>query len=179
MASLRNGKTSELTIRTESSEIEPPQPKTLVRRRKSEITGDLTTAEAIAIEELEIAFDDDLRSAIITRLVRDKGLILEAATQERQVSQALELARLEAVDKARSEGKQIARSIMREKKKQQKAAAQKKFIEVELSQLLDSCECLPYESMKRAIDEFARAVGVVLEWKELEDGQFECIPTLA
>ncbi len=172
----RNGKTAELTLRPESSEIET-QPKSIVRRRKGEITTQETNAEAIAIEELEIAFDDDLRGAIITRLVRDKALILEAATQERQVSQAIELARLEAVDKARSEGKAQARSIMREKKKQQKAAAQKKFIEVELSQLLDSCEHLPYESMKRTIDQFARAVGVNLQWKESEDGQFECIPT--
>jgi len=42
MASPRNGKTSELTVRPESSEIEA-QPKAIVRRKRGEITPHLST----------------------------------------------------------------------------------------------------------------------------------------
>lgn len=61
----------------------------------------------------------------------------------------------------------------------QLAAIQKQFIEVDLEKLIDSCDYLPYETMKQTIDGFASRLGVSLEWKELEDGQFECIPCIA
>ena len=175
-----NGKVGELTlVPDESTSIPEIQSKSIVRRRKEEIvkTTDSSTA-ATAIEELEVSFDPDLRMAIIARLVRDKALIKSAATQERQISQALELARIEAIDLARREGKALARTIIQEKKKQQKANAQKQFVEVELPQLLDSCDCLPYESMKKTVNEFAAHVGVKLEWKELENGEYECVPSI-
>ncbi len=164
---------SELTVKAEELET---QPKGITRRKKEEISP-VNKAQAIAIEELEIAFDDDLRMAIIQSLVRNKQLILQQASSERQISQALELARLEAIEKAREEGKQQARSEMALKKEEQKIAIQKQFVQVELPQLLDSCDYLGYEIMKKTIDDFAARVGVVLEWEELEDGEFRCTPS--
>lgn len=168
----------ELTVSATETELEQ-QPKGLVRRRKESITPAAPSgAIATVLEELEIAFDDDLRSAIITRLVRDKALILEQVTQERQISQALELARLEAVERARDEGIQQARAEVALVRKNKKATVQKTFIEVELPKLLDSCDYLGFEIMQRAINGFAARVGVKLEWINLEDGQFECLPSI-
>nr|MDJ0734621.1 hypothetical protein [Nostocaceae cyanobacterium] len=65
--------------------------------------------------------------AIIQSLVKNKQLILQQASSERQISQALELARLEAIEKAREEGKQQARSEMAVKKKEQKIAIQSRY----------------------------------------------------
>jgi hypothetical protein len=49
---------------------------------------------------------------------------------------------------------------------------------VELPQLIDSCDYLPYETMKQTINEFASRLGVQLEWRDLSNGQFECIPSI-
>ena len=164
---------SELTVKAEELETQPKS----ITRRKKETIAPVKNAQAVAIEELEIAFDDDLRIAIIQSLVKNKQLILQQASSERQISQALELARLEAIEKAREEGKQQARSEMVVKKKEQKIAIQKRFVEVELPQLLDSCDYLGYETMKKTIDDFANRVGVVLKWEELENGEFRCTPS--
>lgn len=169
-------KGTELTVQEQTSTLET-QPKALTRRKKAEIAP-LPKDQAVAIEELEIAFDDDLRMAIIQSLVKNKEWIKQQADTERASAEALELARLEAVNRAKEEGKQFAREKMAAKKRQQKADIQKRFIEVELPQLLDSCDYLEYEVMKQTINTFAARVGVSLEWKDLEDGQFECIPSI-
>ncbi|MCC5618463.1 hypothetical protein LC605_25930 [Nostoc sp. CHAB 5836] len=170
-------KGAELTVSNGEETIER-QTRGLVRGKKSQIIP-ASTAMAVVIEQLEIAFDDDLRLAIFERLVRDHKLIQELASEELQIAQAMELTRLEAIEKARSQGKQIARTQMADKKKKQLAAIQKQFIEVELPQLLDSCEYLGYEAMKQTVNTFANRVGVSLKWNDLDDGQFECIPSIA
>ncbi|MBW4617512.1 MAG: hypothetical protein KME21_30730 [Desmonostoc vinosum HA7617-LM4] len=169
---------TDLTVPSAEETSFTTQPKSIVRSKKEEIIPALT-AMAVVIEQLEIAFDDDLRLAIFERLLRDQKLIHSQASEELEISQAMELARLEAIEKAREQGKQKARSQMAERKKKQLAVIQKQFIEVELPQLLDSCEYLGYEAMKQTVNTFAARVGVSLEWKDLEDGQFECIPSIA
>ncbi|NDJ26065.1 hypothetical protein GS682_31700 [Nostoc sp. B(2019)] len=169
-------KGSEITVSEETSV--QTQSKAITRGRKPEITAHQQQSEAQVIEELEIAFDLDLRMAIIQRLVRDKHIIFEQQDKERQITEALEIARLEAIEKAKQEGKQQARAKMAQKKREQKREAQQHFIDVELEQLIDSCDYLPYEIMKQTIDGFAARLGVKLEWKDLDDGQFECIPSI-
>ena len=166
---------SDLTVPTEQ-ELDTT-PKAITRRKNQAITA-TNQANAIAIQELEIAFDDDLRLAIIQGLVAKKQLILEESERERRVATALEIARLEAVENAREQGKQEARSQVALKKKQRKEEIQKQFIEVELPQLLDACDQLSYEVMKTTIDEFAARVGVKLKWEELEGGEFQCTPSI-
>ncbi|MBW4557929.1 MAG: hypothetical protein KME59_18735 [Trichormus sp. ATA11-4-KO1] len=168
---------SEITVPEETAV--QTQSKSITRGRKSEITTHQQQSEAQVIEELEIAFDLDLRMAIIQRLVRDKHIIFEQQDKERQVTEALEIARLEAIEKAKEEGKQQARAKMAQKKREQKAVAQQHFIDVELEQLIDSCDYLPYETMKQTIDGFAARLGVKLEWRDLDDGQFECNASVA
>jgi hypothetical protein len=168
----------ELTVQTQETAVQT-QSKSITRSRKPEITLEQQQSQAQAIEELEVAFDLDLRMAIIQRLVRDKHVIFEQQDKERQVTEALEIARLEAIEKAREEGKQQARAKMAQKKAQQKAVAQQHFIDVELEKLIDSCDYLPFEIMRQTIDGFASRLGVKLEWKELDDGQFECNASVA
>ncbi|BAZ33764.1 hypothetical protein NIES4074_62780 (plasmid) [Cylindrospermum sp. NIES-4074] len=170
-------KESQLTFPTQETSIQT-QTKSITRSRRGEIAAEQQQTSAQAIEELEIAFDFDLRMAIIQRLVKDKQSILQQTDKERQIAEALEIARLEAVEKAREQGKQEARAKIAQKKAQQKAATQQHFINVELEQLIDSCDYLPYETMKQTINEFAARVGVKLEWKDLEDGKFKCIPSI-
>ncbi|WP_341531880.1 hypothetical protein WKK05_38400 (plasmid) [Nostoc sp. UHCC 0302] len=171
-------KGSELTVSTEETSIDK-QPKSITKAKKIEINAYQEQTSAQAIEELEVAFDFDLRMAIIQRLVQDKYIILQQKDKERSITEALELARLEAIELAREEGKQQARAKMAQKKAQQKAAAQQHFIDVELEQLIDSCDYLPFETMKQTVNTFANRIGVTLEWKDLSDGQFECIANIA
>lgn len=169
---------SELTVSTEETSIDR-QPKSITKAKKAQINAYQEHTSAQAIEELEIAFDLDLRMAIIQRLVQDRHIILEQKDKERSITEALELARLEAIELAREEGKQQARTKMAQKKAQQKQKAQQHFIDVELEQLIDSCDYLPFETMKQTVNTFAARMGVSLEWKELEDGQFECNASIA
>ena len=167
---------SQITVQPESSEIDQT-PKSIVRQKRGEISkGTAPVGIAIHLEELEIAFDPDLRAAIIARLIRDKALILEAATQERRLSQALESARLESIEKARAEGIQIAREAKLKEKQAIASQTKQQFINKELPELLDACEFLEHETMKQTVERFASCVGVRIEWKDLEDGRFECIP---
>ncbi|MBD2208034.1 hypothetical protein H6G33_31065 [Calothrix sp. FACHB-1219] len=168
---------SELTVPTEETSVQTSS-QAITRSKKTDITTHNQQASAQAIEELEIAFDFDLRMAIIQRLVQDKQVILQLKDKERQIAEALELARLEAIEIAHEEGKQQARAKIVQKKAQQKAVTQQHFIDVELPQLIDSCDYLPYETMKQTINEFASRIGVKLQWRDLSDGQFECIPSI-
>ncbi len=161
-----------ITVAATGSEIEV-QPKTIVRSKPEAIVS-TQNAYAVEIEELEIAYDDDLRSAIIQRLVRDRDSIISAANQERQVSLALESARLAAVENAREQGKQQARADAAAKKKEALAKSQRRFIDIDLPKLLDSCEHLGYETMKLTIDAFASGMKIKISWTELDNGQFEC-----
>ncbi|HYW17703.1 MAG TPA: hypothetical protein VE956_00065 [Nodularia sp. (in: cyanobacteria)] len=170
----RNGT---LAVQPESAEIEP-QIKTLTRSKKSETTAPIEPSTAIAIEELDIAFDADLRASIIQGLIRNKDLILQESKMHRQTAKAVELGRLEAIEKAKLQGRTEAQQEMLAKRKRQQSDIQKRFIEVELPQLLDSCEHFAYESLKEMVNTFAAGVGVQLEWKELENGQFQCTPRL-
>ncbi|MEA5603222.1 hypothetical protein [Nostoc sp. UHCC 0252] len=126
-------------------EVTQVQSKAISNTRKQQITHQ-QKASGQALEELEISFDFDLRMAILKRLVQDKHIILEQTDKERQITQALEIAKLEALELARSEGKEQARAIMSQRKREQLAATQQHFIDVELSQLIDSCDYLPYPS---------------------------------
>lgn len=167
----------ELTVHeTETGTIQT-QPKSIVKGKGQAITS-TSSAFAVVIEQLEIAFDEDLRLAIFERLVREQKQIAQQVTEEEKITKALEIARLEAIEKARDKGKQSAREEIAHRKRKQLAAVQKHFIDVELEQLIDSCDYLPYETMKQTIDGFAARLGVKLEWKELDDGQFECIPSI-
>ncbi|MBW4689671.1 MAG: hypothetical protein KME40_32405 [Komarekiella atlantica HA4396-MV6] len=137
------------------------------------------SAFSLMIEQLEIAFDDDLRLAIFERLVREQQQIAQQATQEEKVTKAFEIARLEAIEQAKEKGKQSARKEIAQRKTEKLAAIRKQFIDVDLEKLIDSCDYLPYETMKQTIDGFAAQVGVKLEWKDLDDGKFECTPSIA
>ncbi|WP_341532100.1 hypothetical protein WKK05_39730 (plasmid) [Nostoc sp. UHCC 0302] len=154
------------------------QSKSMVKSKGQSITQ-VPSAFAVVIEQLENAFDEDLRLAILERLVREQQQIAQLLTQEEKLTKALEIARFEAIDKAREKGKLSARLEVAQRKREQLAAVQKQFIDVELEQLIDSCDYLPFETMKQTIDSLAARVGVTLEWKDLEDGQFECIANIA
>ncbi|PMB04254.1 hypothetical protein CEN49_21180, partial [Fischerella thermalis CCMEE 5273] len=129
----RNGSLAVKSV--DSLETSNPEPKSITRRKPSEISATTPQSNAVALQdyqELEIAFDDDLRSAIIQRLIENKTLIQKEATEERKIAKALELARLAAVEKAKVEGKQQARAEVLAEKKKQKAETQRYFINVEL-----------------------------------------------
>ncbi|MCC5639806.1 hypothetical protein LC593_29070 [Nostoc sp. CHAB 5844] len=167
----------ELTVQTtEAGTSIQTQPKTIVKGKSQSILP-VPSAFAVVIEQLEMAFDEDLRLAIFERLIREQKNIAQQATEEEKIAKALEITRLEAIEQAKEKGKQSARAQMAQKKREQLAQAQQHFIDVELEQLIDSCDYLGYEAMKQTINTFAARMGVSLEWKELKDGQFECIPT--
>lgn len=163
---------------TEAQASIEPQSKKIIKGREQKILP-VQKHFALMIEQLEVAFDEDLRLAIFERLVREQQQIAQQATQEEKVTKAFEIARLEAIEQAKQKGKQSARAEIAQRKREKLAAIQKQFIDVDLEKLIDSCDYLPYETMKQTIDGFAAQVGVKLEWKELEDGQFECIPSIA
>jgi hypothetical protein len=153
------------------------EPKTITRRKPTETSITAPQAGAVTLQdyqELELAFDEDLRTAIIQRLIQDKALIQKEAEEELKIAKALELARLAAVDKATSQGKQQARAQVLAERKKQKAKTQRYFIDVELPQLLDNCEHLGYEAMKQVVTDFAARIDVNLEWEEKENGEYEC-----
>ncbi|PMB03579.1 hypothetical protein CEN49_22925, partial [Fischerella thermalis CCMEE 5273] len=54
------------------------------------------------------------------------------------------------------------------------AETQRYFINVELPQLLEKCEYLGYETMKQVVTDLAKRVDVKLDWKEKENGEYEC-----
>ncbi|MBE9038866.1 hypothetical protein [aff. Roholtiella sp. LEGE 12411] len=168
----------ELTVQgTEAqTSIEPQSIK--ITKGKEQKGVPVLSSFSLVIEQLEIAFDEDLRLAIFERLVREQQQIAQQATQEEKVTKAFEIARLEAIEQAKQKGKQSARAEIAQRKREKLAAIQKQFIEVDLEKLIDSCDYLPYETMKQTIDGFAAQVGVKLEWKDLDDGQFECIPSI-
>jgi hypothetical protein len=168
----------ELTVQGDTPVSIQPQSKSIVKGRGQSITP-APSAFAVVIEQLENAFDEDLRLAIFERLVREQQQIAGQVTEEEKLTKAVEIARLEAIEKAREKGKQSARREIAQRKREQLAAVQKQFIDVDLEQLIDSCDYLPYQTMKQTVDSFAARVGVKLEWKDLSDGQFECIPSIA
>jgi outer membrane translocation and assembly module TamA len=169
----------ELTV--QGAEVETsiePQSKKIAKGRGQKVVP-VPSAFALVIEQLENAFDDDLRLAIFERLLREQQQIAQQVTEEEKLTKAVEIARLQAIEQAREKGKQSARAEIAQRKREQLTAVQKQFIDVDLEKLIDSCDYLPYETMKQSIDGFAARVGVKLEWKDLEDGQFECIPSIA
>ncbi|AUB41947.1 hypothetical protein COO91_08038 [Nostoc flagelliforme CCNUN1] len=169
----------ELTVQgTELQTSIEPQSRKITKGREQKIVP-VPSAFALVIEQLEIVFDEDLRLAIFERLVREQQQIAQQVTEEEKLTKAVEIARLEAIEQAREKGKKSARAEIAQRKREKLAAIQKQFIEVDLEKLIDSCDYLPYEMMKQTIDGFAAQVGVKLEWKELEDGQFECNASVA
>ncbi|MBD2496729.1 hypothetical protein [Nostoc sp. FACHB-280] len=169
----------ELTVPlTEAATTIQPQSRSMVKSRKPEITQ-APSAFALVVEKLEIAFDEDLRLAILERLVREQKQIAQQVTEEEKLTKALEIARLEALEQAREKGKQSAREEIAQRKREQLAATQKQFIELELDQLIDSCDYLPFETMKKTVEGFASHVGVKIEWRDLEDGKFEYTASIA
>ncbi|UKP01007.1 hypothetical protein [Nostoc sp. UHCC 0870] len=168
----------ELTVQGEETTSIQPQSKSMVKGRKQSIAP-VPTTFALVIEQLENAFDEDLRLAIFERLIREQQQIAQQVTEEEKLTFAVEIARLEAIEQAREKGKQSARAEIAQRKREKLAVVQKQFIEVDLEKLIDSCDHLPYETMKQTIDGFASRLGVKLEWRELEDGQFECNASVA
>jgi hypothetical protein len=169
----------ELTVQgTEAQTSIEPQSKKITKGRGQQIAP-VPSAFAVVIEQLEIAFDEDLRLAIFERLIREQQQIAQQVTEEEKLTKAVEIARLEAIEQAREKGKQSARAEIAQRKREKLEVVQKQFIDVDLEQLIDSCKYLPYETMKQTIDGFASQVGVKLEWRDLDDGQFECIPSIA
>jgi hypothetical protein len=167
--------TSEMTVHAESS---PAQTTKSITRRKKEATmptvANQNQGSVILTEELILAFDPELRSAMITRLVREKSTILQLADQEEQLSRVLEIAKLAAVEDARARGVASARKQQAGKAKKLREQEQKSFIENDLPQLLDNCDYLGFETMKTTVEELAKLVGVVLQWEEESDGEFTC-----
>jgi hypothetical protein len=170
---------AEMTIHSESSQVptEPRKSTSITRRRKetsAPTVANQNQGNAILTEELVLAFDPELRAAILTRLVREKGTIQQLATQEEQLSYVLEVAKLSAVEAGHAAGIANARREKAEKEQKLRDAEQKNFIENDLPQLLDSCDYLPYEAMKKTVEGFAKLVGLKLQWEETGDGEYTC-----
>ncbi|MFB2768589.1 hypothetical protein ACE1AT_04760 [Pelatocladus sp. BLCC-F211] len=172
-------RSSSLTVKANRSleTTNQNEPKTITRAKPDETSITAPQAGAVTLQdyqELELVFDEDLRIAIIQRLIQDKALIQREVDEERKIAKALELARLVAVDKAKVEGRQQARAEVLVERKKQKSETQKHFIEIELPQLLETCEYLGYEVMKQTITQLAGRIDVTLEWEEKENGEYEC-----
>jgi hypothetical protein len=100
------------------------QPRKIVKGREQKLAPvPMPSAFSLMIEQLEIAFDDDLRLAIFERLVREQQQIAQQATQEEKVTKAFEIARLEAIEQAKEKGKQSARAEIAQRKREKLAVS--------------------------------------------------------
>lgn len=165
---------SEIVV-ADSTSVEP-QSKSIVRRKRGEIAAsqNASNGDAILAEELTLAFDPEMCAAIVMRLVQEKDTIRLLSTQEEQLSRALEVSRLGAIEAARQRGIATARAENAQSVRQLKERQQKEFIENDLPQLIDSCDYLPYQTMKNTVESFAAIVKVKLYWEEDSEGGYTC-----
>jgi hypothetical protein len=171
-------RTSSITVQSKG-EVVPASTETkkIVRRLKEPIQE--ITPEAIATEEeFNNLYDPSQRLAIFQALIEQQEVIRAFASKQEQIAESLEYARLAAGEDAQKKGRLTARNKFAAKQKQEFRQVQQEFIDVQLNQLIDHCANLSFESMKELIDQAAAMVKVKLEWKTLDDGQFECIPSI-
>ncbi|MCC5634636.1 hypothetical protein LC593_01995 [Nostoc sp. CHAB 5844] len=135
-------------------------------------------SQAIAIQELEVSFDPDLRLAMIQRLVKAQEEIKSFASQEQQLTKVVELGRLTAVEKARQEGVQLARAEFAAKLKKQKEAQQQQFIKNELPQVINACAVMSESDMKHTVEAFAKQLDIKINWEQTDAG-LRCVPVIA
>ena len=169
----RNG-TGALTVQPESEEkiASPPKGVMVRRKKKDEIatTSPPLQAQAVAIAELELSFDPDLRLAMIQRLVESRAEIEILTTHEQKLSKVVELGRLAATEKAREDGIQEARAEFLIKAKRHKESQQRMFMEQELPRLMDACADFSDEILKETIESFAALLDIKLKWEESDVG---------
>ena len=164
----RNGT---LAVQPDSEEKIEPSKSVMVRRKKEEITTTpALQAQALAIAELELSFDPDLRLAMIQRLVQAQSEIKALTTHEQKLAKVIEIGRLTATEKAREDGVQEARAEFAIKAKKYKESQQKLFIDRELPQLIASCDFLPIDELKSTVEAFASRLDIKLKWEESNEG---------
>ncbi|MCC5619425.1 hypothetical protein LC605_31070 [Nostoc sp. CHAB 5836] len=165
----RNGT---LTVQPDSEEKIAPQPKgVMVRRKKEDLaTTPALQAQAVAIAELELSFDPDVRLAMIQRLVQARSEIEILATHEQKLAKAIEIGKLAAAEIARDEGIQQARAEYAIKAKKYKESQQKQFVDIELPKLIASCDFLPTNELKSTVEAFAARMDIKLKWEESDEG---------
>jgi len=168
----RNGTGGTLTVQPDSEEKIEPQSKSVMVRKKEEITTTTPApqAQALAIAELELSFDPDLRLAMIQRLVQAREEIEILTTHEQKLAKVIEIGRLTATEKAREDGVQQARAEFAIKAKKYKESQQKLFMEKELPQLIASCDFLPIDDLKATVEAFAARLDIKLKWEESDEG---------
>ncbi|MFK0731381.1 MAG: hypothetical protein ACFKPT_02780 [Gloeotrichia echinulata GP01] len=167
-------------IKPESSEIEHQPPSGFIARpnQTSNPIAAVPQAQALAIQELEISFDHDLRLAMIERLVQAQQEINSLATSEQKLAKVVELGRLAATEKAREDGVQIARAEFAAKLKKQKEAQQQQFLKSELPKLIQACEFMLEADMKITVEAFAARLDIKLNWEQTDEG-LRCVPVVA
>ena len=165
----RNGT---LAVQADSEEKIEPSKSVMVRRKKEEITTTtpVLQAQAVAIAELELSFDPDLRLAMIQRLVQARSEIEILSTHEQKLAKAIEIGRLTAAQLARDEGIQQARAEFAIKAKKHRESEQKRFIDTELPQLIAACDFLSDDQLKSTVDTFADRLDIKLKWEESNEG---------
>ncbi len=166
-------RSNQLTVAPEHTEIESKPKSILARRPKNEISTiptEIPQAQALLIQELEISFDADLCAAMIGRLVQSKQEIDALASDEQKLAKTVELGRLAATEKARLSGVQQARAEFAEKMKKFKLQQQQQFIDVDLPKLIDACELLSEEDMRKTVEAFASRFKIEITWEETDAG---------
>lgn len=164
----RNGT---LAVQPDSEEKIEPSKSVMARRKKEEIT---TTpglqAQALAIAELELSFDPDLRLAMIQRLIQARSEIEILSTHEQKLAKAIEIGRLTAAQLAREEGVQKARAEFAQKAKKYKELQQKMFMDNELPRLIEACADFTDDILKETVESFASRLDIKLKWEESDAG---------
>lgn len=165
-----NRQKAEITIQGDAKSIES-QSRTISRRRNpASVPVATNNGDAILVEEFVLAYDPEIRAAIIARLVKEKNTIAELITQEERLSRIIEASKLAAIEQARAKGIATARRENAKKMHQLKEKQQKDFIENDLPQLLDSCDFLDFETMKTTVESFAEILKIQLIWEETNEG---------
>lgn len=167
-------RTSSITVQSKGEVISAPQSKKIVRQIKKDEEIQLQP-EAIAIEEeFNNTYDFSQRLAIFQALIDQEQAIKAFANKEEQIAEALEYARLSQGEQAKTRGRQKARDKFNNEKLQEFRKAKQEFLDTQLDQLIDRCSHLGFERMQMLVNQAAAMVGVKLQWKQLENGTFEC-----
>jgi flagellar biosynthesis/type III secretory pathway protein FliH len=168
------GRNGTLAVQPDSEEKIAPQPKgVMVRPKKKEeitTTTPALQAQAVAIAELELSFDPDLRLAMIQRLVQARSEIEILTTHEQKLAKVIEIGRLTATEKARKDGVQQARAEFAIRAKKYKKEQQYLFMKNELPKLIASCDFLPIDELKSTVEAFAARLDIQLKWEESDEG---------
>jgi len=173
----RNNKLT--VVPTESNEIESNNSSTTIIRRKNKqdlVSSEPTTldAQAVAAEEFNLAFDPDMRAAILLRLAKEHQSIYEQSGREEQLARALEISRLTEIESARERGIQKARAEFAQQQKIRKQQAQQEFISRDLPAIADSLSHLHDAAYQKAINDYAEIMEIEITWRE--GGNFSAKP---